>query len=160
MSVRPRIANLTGVLYPSRAALVSRGDQIYDAMAKAADSPRSQRAWNTLDSTVEALPKGYDLLKLLVPAIGSALQANDRHTLEIAGTRTVLAIEAFRAEKGRLPATLDELVPGVLAAVPVDPFPLAAFAVASGARQIGWPGPPTDGSPIGSSGPGRMVAPT
>ncbi len=35
-----------------------------------------------------------------------------------------------------------------------------ATAPAQRLPTIGWPGPPTDGSPIGSSGPGRMVAPT
>src|SRR5204863_887448 len=46
----------------------------------------------------------------------------DQHTLSMAGTRVMLAIEAFRAEQGRLPTSLDELVPGVLPALPVDPF--------------------------------------
>ena len=32
------------------------------------------------------------------------------------------AIEAFRNEKGRAPATLDELIPGSIASVPLDPW--------------------------------------
>ena len=36
--------------------------------------------------------------------------------------RTALAVEQFRQANGRLPKTLDELVPAYLSAVPLDPF--------------------------------------
>src|SRR5690606_27973135 len=38
------------------------------------------------------------------------------------GVRTMLAIAEFEAAHGRPPATLDELVPEYLAAVPLDPY--------------------------------------
>jgi hypothetical protein len=41
---------------------------------------------------------------------------------EVAATRVLLAMKAFKLDKGRLPATLDELVPAYLDAVPLDDF--------------------------------------
>ena len=42
--------------------------------------------------------------------------------VQVAAARVLLAMKAFKLEKGRLPATLDELVPGYLDAVPLDDF--------------------------------------
>jgi hypothetical protein len=42
--------------------------------------------------------------------------------VEVAATRVLLAMKAFEIEKGRLPATLGELVPVYLDAVPLDDF--------------------------------------
>jgi len=42
--------------------------------------------------------------------------------VQLAVTRVLLAMKAFKLEKGRLPATLDELVPDYLDAVPLDDF--------------------------------------
>jgi len=41
---------------------------------------------------------------------------------KLRAARTALAIEAFREAQKRLPESLDELVPGYLKAVPLDPF--------------------------------------
>ena len=48
------------------------------------------------------------------------------------------SIEAFRREKGRAPAALDELVPAALASVPLDPWdrPFVYEASASGYRLM------------------------
>ena len=40
----------------------------------------------------------------------------------LAATRIIVACHLFERETGRRPQTLDELVPGYLAAVPLDPF--------------------------------------
>lgn len=42
--------------------------------------------------------------------------------VQVAATRILLAMKAFKMEKGRLPATLQELVPEYLEAVPLDDF--------------------------------------
>ncbi|MBC7835790.1 MAG: hypothetical protein H7Y88_11925 [Phycisphaerales bacterium] len=50
------------------------------------------------------------------------MRANDQIDLQLVLTKTTLAIELFRATHGKLPATLDELVPEILATVPIDPY--------------------------------------
>ncbi|HET6441319.1 MAG TPA: hypothetical protein VFH53_02995 [Phycisphaerae bacterium] len=45
-----------------------------------------------------------------------------RVRVELAATRALLAMKAFKVEKGRLPETLDKLVPEYLEAVPLDDF--------------------------------------
>jgi len=45
-----------------------------------------------------------------------------RTNVQVAVTRVLLAMKAFKLEKGRLPATLDELVLAYLDAVPLDDF--------------------------------------
>jgi len=42
--------------------------------------------------------------------------------VHVAAARVLLAMKAFKMEKGRLPATLDELIPDYLDAVPLDDF--------------------------------------
>lgn len=45
-----------------------------------------------------------------------------RANINVAATRVLLAMRAFKIEKGRLPTTLDELVPAYLDTVPLDDF--------------------------------------
>jgi hypothetical protein len=86
-------------------------------------------------SPVERVDKGFDesafmaklgfrhvFINLLMPAISKFAQQGDTIDVEIAVTRTMLAIETYRAIHGDLPMRLDELVPGVLPAVPLDPL--------------------------------------
>jgi hypothetical protein len=45
-----------------------------------------------------------------------------RQIARLRAARTALAIERYRAAKGKIPAKLEDLVPDYLSAVPVDPF--------------------------------------
>ena len=49
-----------------------------------------------------------------------ALKCNTN--VDIAATRTLLAMKAYKLDKGRLPETLEQLVPEYLDAVPIDDF--------------------------------------
>jgi hypothetical protein len=49
-----------------------------------------------------------------------ALKCNTN--VDIAATRTLLAMKAYKLDKGRLPETLEQLVPDYLDAVPIDDF--------------------------------------
>jgi hypothetical protein len=57
-----------------------------------------------------------------VPALANCLLYLRVAEFQHAATRVLLAIKAFEAASGRLPASLDELVPDHLEAVPLDPF--------------------------------------
>ena len=58
-------------------------------------------------------------------SMGSGQYAHSRYVFRIAdlrATRIVLAVVMFKRDEGRLPQTLDELVPKYLPSVPEDPF--------------------------------------
>ncbi len=121
---RPRIVNLGGLFVPSRQDLTAKVDFFYGRMEQMGETPRAARAALNFnpDLAIESLSAGYDMLKEIMPALGKAFATEDQFQLGLAGTRTMLAIEAFRAENGRLPASLDELVPAILPRLPIDPF--------------------------------------
>ena len=86
-------------------------------------------------SPVERLDGGFDaaafhaklsyrhmFLNMIVPALSKVIQSGDAIDVEIAVTRTMLAIETYRAIHGSLPQRLGDLVPEVLPEVPIDPL--------------------------------------
>jgi len=65
---------------------------------------------------------GVRLYCILMPATKGFLAQTCQEEVELAAARTLLALKAFKVEKGRLPKTLGELVPEYLEAVPLDDF--------------------------------------
>jgi hypothetical protein len=49
------------------------------------------------------------------------LETDDQVLMERAGTATMLAIEVFRAREGKLPESLEQVVPSVIESLPPDP---------------------------------------
>jgi hypothetical protein len=123
------IVNVLGLLYPGKAEATAKVNEYYDNLIALAALPRRERAGAAFDPDrfVGSLPNGHVVLRPLVAATGKALLADDRMTVEISGTRVMLALEIWRAERGDYPASLEDLVPSVLAAVPVDPFSGRAY---------------------------------
>jgi len=64
----------------------------------------------------------YAFSAMLLPAVSSVATAEARNTAQDRAAAAVIAAERSRRKHGRLPKDLDELVPGFLAEVPVDPF--------------------------------------
>ncbi len=56
--------------------------------------------------------------------------------LLIAGSQTLMAIKAFQADTGSLPASLDELVPEYLSEIPKDPFSGEAISYSAEEKKI------------------------
>jgi hypothetical protein len=80
------------------------------------------------------------LLSLQVPVLSRCLMELRLTEFQHAATRALLALKAFEAANGRLPASLDELVPAHLGSVPVDPFdgkPLRYSAEKKLIRSVG-----------------------
>jgi hypothetical protein len=65
---------------------------------------------------------GNQMLLLLAPALEKMLDAADRAEQQQRNLQLALALAAFRAESGRYPASLEELVPKYLPTVPGDIF--------------------------------------
>ncbi len=73
----------------------------------------------------QGLPGFGDYVRASALAGDATQRAPDLEREELAARRAsllLLALRLHRAEKGALPATLDELVPGKLPAVPLDPY--------------------------------------
>jgi hypothetical protein len=67
---------------------------------------------------------GLDLaiVRSVTPAVGAAVKFQDSTACQIAGTRIMLALEAYRARNGNYPSALNELTPDILAQLPIDPL--------------------------------------
>ena len=65
---------------------------------------------------------GQMLNYILISSNSGALNMKCRTNSDVAATRAIVALKAFKMKTGRLPKTLDGLVPEYLAAVPLDDF--------------------------------------
>ncbi|MBX3357743.1 MAG: hypothetical protein KF745_04875 [Phycisphaeraceae bacterium] len=124
-----RIVNVIGLLYPSKADSTAKVNEFFDNAMVSADLPRSQRDAHPfkVGAFVDNLPGRYVLVKNLLASIDLVIAANDMYLTDIAGVRTMIAVEMYRARYGRLPQTLSALVPEILPSLPIDPFSGAPF---------------------------------
>jgi hypothetical protein len=65
---------------------------------------------------------GRMFCSVLLPAYGGVLKQKCCANVQLAATRILLALKAHKLEKGKLPATLAELVPEYLDSVPLDDY--------------------------------------
>ena len=89
--------------------------------AEAVSGPASAYAPMTLKNHVKGNVTGQMIFRVLQPPVG-ALKIKCQAKTEAEVTRALLALKAFKLKTGRLPATLDELVPDYLPSVPLDDF--------------------------------------
>lgn len=71
---------------------------------------------------------GTIVTSLLLPALTAANAAEDRTNSQLALVQLAAAIAVYRAEHGAYPEKLDDLVPGILPALPVDLYHAKPFA--------------------------------
>ena len=64
----------------------------------------------------------YPVTLLIVPALRAFGEAASRNEADRDATRIAVAIERFRLSEGRLPSTIDEIVPKFLDRLPSDPY--------------------------------------
>lgn len=123
-----RAANLRGLLLASKEESAKVLDEFFALAKTSAQMPAHQRPRPLpADDLIENLSNRYAIVQIIVPAIGKVLASVSRSTCEISGTRVMIAIERFRKAKGTYPATLSELVPEFLSAVPPDEFDAGGF---------------------------------
>jgi hypothetical protein len=73
------------------------------------------------------------LISQFLPAVNAAMAAQDRANAKLDLLRLAAALAVYRAEEGNYPDKLDELVPGILAKLPVDLYHAKPFIY----RRIG-----------------------
>jgi hypothetical protein len=122
-------ATIDSMLSDSRVIPVSRGanleklDEFYARAKQFSEGDRATRkdARSQLDGWSDSLPKLYATVRMLVPAIGGAMAADDMFVCERNAAVLILLIEAHIKEHGTPPATLDDLRT-VMPELPTDPF--------------------------------------
>ncbi|MEM8756469.1 MAG: hypothetical protein AAGF47_01640 [Planctomycetota bacterium] len=119
-----RVMNLGSIAFPRRAETEARFKEFYGRMIEAAEMPiaAAKVELASLDQEIDGLSGRQVLLGMLAPAIGKAVSVSWSADLNRAGLLTLLAIERYRVATGVLPASLDEMMPVYLDAVPMDPF--------------------------------------
>lgn len=119
-----RIFNLGGAAFPSKAANIRKAEELFKIIFDATDKPYFERKTGgiQMDQFVQTLPRRYVVLQNMLPALGKSLQSRDQVDTLIAGVRIMLALEVFKHRAGHYPASLEELSPGILSALPKDPF--------------------------------------
>lgn len=117
------IVNVAGIFFPSRREVTAKTNEMYDGLKRYALASHGEReAMNfSFDAEIEALPRGYLLLKMLMPAFGKSVTSEDQFRVELEGTRLVLALRLYRIDHGEYPESLDALAPSLLASAPFDP---------------------------------------
>lgn len=92
------------------------------------DFPQCLAAGPKYDQKLKAMIGGsfskfsHIVSALLAPAMSAAFEASARTTAESGGANAAIAVEFYRRKHGRLPQSLDELVPEFLPRVPQDPY--------------------------------------
>ena len=100
-----------------------QGAEIFTWLIDAADDPIAlTEAANRLDAAVPALPRTQVIVRTIMPSLSRAVALHHRITAHLRSAKAVLAAERFRLDTGRLPKSLEELVPTYFEALPVDPF--------------------------------------
>lgn len=124
-----RLINVLALVAPSKKQTTARANELYENMIEWAGMTVSQRKASGFNPTmyVEKLPRGYLLLRIILPALDNAVRSHDRALGEYVQARFRLAIERFHAERGEYPASLDALVPTYMTELPVDPTTGAPF---------------------------------
>jgi len=100
-----------------------RGVEMLTWLVEAADDPDAMiKATKRMNREASALPVTQVLVKMLLPSLSRAAILNVRLHAQLTCTRAALAAEQFRLIEGRMPVSLNELVPNYLDKVPTDPF--------------------------------------
>ncbi|MEM9166095.1 MAG: hypothetical protein AAGB48_03625 [Planctomycetota bacterium] len=119
----PRILNMISVFVPRRVEAERAAEGYFDLAIQDIERPASEQ-WRagSRSEAFETFADSSSLFGALLPAFGSFYMSVRQHELDSIGVRTLIAMERCRLETGSLPATLDDLVPTYLDAVPIDPL--------------------------------------
>jgi hypothetical protein len=131
----------------NREESVSLLNEYYALAAKGAVLSRRSRTPLTLERQAferERITDRFALVKVFMPAIDKATDANDQLDLEIAGTLAMIAVERAQRTTGQYPATLAQAADGKSLAAMNDPwnpngpvmYKLLASPDASGRRYL------------------------
>ncbi|NNM24594.1 MAG: hypothetical protein HKO59_01190 [Phycisphaerales bacterium] len=113
-------AGIGGVFLASRVETTAIVDTYIDRLIADAACLPPARTFDS-DDFLDDYGRRYVLVRAMLPGMAHAVRVDDKHALQVAATRVVLAIERFRSRHDALPGTLDDLG-SVMGVVPVDPL--------------------------------------
>ena len=99
--------------------------EYFEQLVAAASLPTHQQpaAFNAADAWLTGQPKWRSLVtRAFMTPIPRVAEFFTNHPAKIRAARLVIAVERYRLAHGTLPATLDDLAPQFVDAVPQDPF--------------------------------------
>jgi hypothetical protein len=111
---------MLGLCYRDTLAFIDLMQDLIDAM----DLPNPERlaAFEAVQESMHAGGRGGTLTGMIWPIRTFFLDIDVRHLALLRTTQTALAVERCRLAEGRLPKSLDNLVPAYMDAIPNDPF--------------------------------------
>ncbi len=83
---------------------------------------QTREFWKSYKDEIDHLPWHSVISKMVLPDLEASRMKLATLEALVLTTRTGLACRVFKARNGRYPNSLDELVPGLIPAVPADPF--------------------------------------
>lgn len=124
------MAELEGVLLPlyGISGLMARDKHLYLTLmqesVRLADLPLAERVsakWP--DDAFSANPlQGQILVGMFLPTLHRVMESDHRAITFLLVTRIALAMEEYRLVEGKFPSKLEELVPGYMEELPLDPY--------------------------------------
>jgi hypothetical protein len=111
---------MLGLCYRDTLAFIDLMQDLINAM----DLPNPERlaAFKAVGESIHTGGRGGTLTDMIWPIRTYLLNIEIRHLALLRTTQTALAVEHYRLAKGRLPKSLDNLVPSCIEAIPTDPF--------------------------------------
>jgi hypothetical protein len=109
-----------GLCYRDTLAFIDLMQDLIDAM----DLPDAERlaAFKAVGESIHTGGRGGTLTGMIWPMRTYLFNIDIRHLAHLRTIQTALAVERYRLAEGRLPKSLDELVPSRIEAIPTDPF--------------------------------------
>jgi hypothetical protein len=111
---------MLGLCYRDTLAFIDLMQKLIDAM----DLPNPQRlaAFKAVQESINTGGRGGTLTGTIWPIRTYLLNIDVRHLALLRTTQTALAVERYRMAEGRLPKSLDDIVPSCIEVIPTDPF--------------------------------------
>lgn len=103
---------------------VLRAIEFYDQLEAVAkmDPEKRLKEYQKIQEESKQLSVLFFITRMLVPAVNSIAMIDLRRIAQMDCAITALEVERYRLAEGRLPETLEALVPKFIEAVPIDPF--------------------------------------
>ncbi|MHC4220142.1 MAG: hypothetical protein ACYSU7_16985, partial [Planctomycetota bacterium] len=113
----------------SRAEIQDAYGTLMDDLVRQSRLPAAEHAAAAAESEafVEELSFRFEMVRLLLPALGRFVQNRAVSAVRLEGTRVMVALELYRARHGGYPDSLDQLAGDIVTQLPADPLHVLPF---------------------------------
>lgn len=120
-----RLQNLDSSRYPGKSEVFGLINDYYDQLLQAASTPAPDRLRQLRTFSRPSTKMILDTPVIISPVLPSIVLYDPLHEERLELLRTLVAIERHRSAHGRLPHSLENLVPEFLSIAPTSPFVLS-----------------------------------